>query len=435
MSSPTPFLELAHPNAQAAWITHAAVPAFVAGYALLEAVRTCRLQTAPGAPAYGRAPFNTVGHSAQRWTDRDRDIVTPANDLLYSNAWIDLRRGPAILTVPAQTGRYFVLELMDIYTNNFHNIGTRNVPTEGGRFALMREDDTSDPPAGTIAIRCPSSLVWLLGRVLVDDEADLPAARALQSGFAMQGSATPGAPASGAQWQQGGDPAMDFLANLARALHDFPPPASQRGVFDALAGAHVPLRADGRLDGLRPGVAEALQLAYEAAMRIVEGHTRSLSRAAGRVSTRLGRYGDDLMLRAATAFKGLGALAAEEAVYALTDFDHEGQPLHGAHTYRIRFEDGGQLPADAFWSISLYGADRCFAANPLGRHALGNRSPLEREADGSLVLHVSHQPPPGPQCNWLPAPDAPFYLILRMYHPQQRLFDGLYRFPAMERLA
>ncbi|MDM0047098.1 DUF1254 domain-containing protein [Variovorax dokdonensis] len=423
------------PNAQAAWVMHAAVPAMVAGYALLEAVRTCALQTAPGATAYGRAPFNHLGRSEQRWTDRDRDIVTPANDLLYSNAWIDLRRGPVVITVPRQTGRYFVLELMDIYTNNFHNIGTRNVPAEGGRFALMHAQDTSEPPIGSTVIRSPSSLVWLLGRVLVDDEADLPAARAFQAGFALQGSPAPQPPASVAQWQQGGDAALDFVANLARALHDFPPPPSQLGVFEALAGAHVPLRADGKLDGLRPGMAEALRQAHETALCLVEAHTRSHSRAPWRFSSRLGRYGDDLMLRAATAFKGLGALAVDEAVYAMTDFDHEGEPLHGRHTYRIRFEDGGALPADAFWSITLYGKDRYLAANAIGRHALGNRSQLQQEPDGSLVLHVSHAPAPGPQANWLPAPDGPFYLILRMYHPQQRLFDGHYLFPAMERLA
>ena len=105
----------------------------------------------------------------------------------------------------------------------------------------------------------------------------------------------------------------------------------------------------------------------------------------------------------------------------------------GAH--RIRFADGGALPADQFWSISLYGADRYFAANPLGRHALGNRSELERDADGALTLHVSHAPPPGPASNWLPAPPGAFYLILRLYHPQQRLLDGEYRLPPVERVA
>lgn len=206
-------------------------------------------------------------------------------------------------------------------------------------------------------------------------------------------------------------------------------------MFALLSSLHLKLGSDGALAGLRPGVAESLRAGHESAMQLIEAHTRSPSKAAWRYSTRLGRYGDDLMLRAATAFKGLGALAADEAIYASTDYDQEGQPLHGQRVYRLHFEDGGELPADAFWSITLYGQDRYLAGNALGRHALGNRSPLVRATDGSLELHVSHGEPPGPRQNWLPAPDGPFYLILRLYHPQRRLFEGRYRFPEMERIA
>ncbi|WP_213958996.1 DUF1254 domain-containing protein [Variovorax sp. dw_308] len=439
------FLELEHATPVEALSAHAAITAVIAGYPLLEAVRTCRVQTAgndggmPGATGYGRAPFNELGHSAQRWTDRDRDIVTPANDLLYTNAWIDLRRGPVVIEVPAQTGRYFVLELLDVYTNNFHNIGTRNSPREGSRFALMPPGDDSAPPAGCIAIACPSALVWLLGRVLVDDEADLPAARAFQAGFSLDTTFARApalaSPRSIAQWREGGDPALDFFANLLRAVQDFPPPSSQRGVFALLTSLHLQCADDGKLANLRPGVAQGLRQGHAAAMRLIEAHTRSPSKAAWRYSTRLGRYGDDLMLRAATAFKGLGALAADEAIYASVDYDHDGVALHGGHCYRLHFEDGGQLPADAFWSITLYDGDRYLASTSLGRHALGNRSPLVRNADGCLTLFISHQCPPGPEQNWLPAPDAPFYLVLRLYHPQQRLFDGQYRFPDVERVA
>jgi hypothetical protein len=442
MTAEEAFLTLEHPTPAAALASHAAISAVIAGYPLLESIRTCHVQTATahgaahaGVVGYGRAPLNVLGHSAERWTDRNRDIVTPANDLLYTNAWLDLRRGPVVVEVPAQTGRFFVLELLDVYTNNFHNIGPRNCPRDGGRFALMPPGDESEPPPGCIAISCPSALVWLLGRVLVDDDDDLPAARAFQAGFGLLAMPSPQLPASVAQWQEGGDPAMDFFSNLLRAVRDFPPPASQRGVFSMLASVHVRLAGDGRLADLRPGVAEGLRQGHAAAMRMIEAFTRSPSKAAWRYSTRLGRYGDDLMLRAATAFKGLGALAGDEAIYASADYDHDGQPLHGAHGYRLHFEDGGQLPADAFWSVTLYGMDRYLAANELGRHALGNRSPLVRETDGSLNLHISHRRPPGPQQNWLPAPDARFYLILRLYHPQKRLLDGQYRFPEVERVA
>ncbi len=197
MTNEDTFLTLEHATPASALAAYAAISAVIAGYPLLESLRTCRTQTtslptdSSVATGYGRAPLNVIGHSADRWTDRDRDIVTPANDLLYSNAWLDLRRGPVVIDVPAHTGRYFVLELLDVYTNNFHNIGTRNSPAEGGRFALMPPGDEGGPPAGCIALRCPSALVWMLGRVLVDDEADLPAARTFQAGFRLLGTATP----------------------------------------------------------------------------------------------------------------------------------------------------------------------------------------------------------------------------------------------------
>lgn len=235
----------------------------------------------------------------------------------------------------------------------------------------------------------------------------------------LQGTPATAPPASVARWQAGGDPALDFFANLARALADFPPPASQRGVFALHSGsAHVKADVEGHLKDLRPAVIEGLRQGYSAAMHMIEGHTRSPSKAAWRYSSRLGRYGDDLMLRAVTAWKGLGALAADVALYLNTEYDRDGQSLRGEHLYRLHFEDGGDLPADAFWSVTLYGEDRYLAANRLDRFALGNRSPLQRDADGGLSLYVSHREPPGPQSNWLPAPHGPFYLILRLYHPQ-----------------
>ena len=433
------FLTLEHRTPQAALAAYAAITAAIAGYPLLESLRTCHVQTAGSGPAgYGRAPFNALGHSDHRWTDRDRDIVTPANDLLYTNAWLDLRGGPVVIGVPPLTGRYFVLELLDAWTNNFLNIGLRNTPAEGGRFALLGPGvDRSSAPAGTVAVECPTSLVWLLGRVLVDSEADLPAARAFQTGFSVESGPLPAPPASVAMWQDDGDDrALAFFANLSRALVDFPPPASQEGVFALLRhSAHVRLGEAGALADLRPAVVEGLRQGHAAAMATIEGHTTSPSKAPWRYSTRLGHYGDDLMLRAATAFKGLGALAASEALYLVADYDSDGQPLHGAHVYRIRFEDGGDLPADAFWSVTLYGEDRYLAANPLQRFALGNRSALKRSSDGALEIMISSARPPGPESNWLPAPDGRFYLILRLYHPQQRMLQGQYRFPDLERVA
>ena len=337
--------------------------------------------------------------------------------------------------MPDTGERYFSLALMDAYTNNFHNIGTRNTAPGGERFALIGPGSDATVPEGTTPIHSPTALVWVLGRVLVDGDADEEAARGFQAGFRIDGPATPAPPPSVAQWQQGGDEVLDFFANLARALHDFPPPPSQRGVFDLLRGAHLRLSPDDKLGDLRPATLEGLRAAYATAMQTIEGMTRAASKAPWRYSTRLGRYGDDLMLRAATAWKGLGALAADEAIYAVTDYDDQGELLDGQRLYRLHFADGGQVPAGAFWSVTLYGEDRYLAPNPIGRYALGNRSPLQRNADGSLTLYVSQQPPPGPRENWLPAPAGGFYLNLRLYHPQPAFLDGSYRMPPLEHVA
>lgn len=212
------------------------------------------------------------------------------------------------------------------------------------------------------------------------------------------------------------------------------PPPSQRAPLELLAAANIALPPDGVLTGLRGAAIEGLRGAYREGMALIEGHTHTASRAPWRFSTRLGRFGSDYMLRAATAWKGIGALAADEAIYAPADYDQYGELLHGRNAYRIRFEDGGDLPVDAFWSLTVYGEDRFLAANPLGRHALGSCSGLERDTDGALTIHVGHRQPAAPASNWLPAPDAPFYLTLRLYHPQQRLLEGRYKLPPVERV-
>ena len=411
---------------------YTAVPAVVAGYPLLEALQACRRQAMAAEPGPGRAPFNRIAHSTRTWMHGDRDFNTPTVDLLYSNAWIDLRQGPVVLEIPARS-RFFVVQLLDVHTENFFNLGTRNVPAGGARYALLPPGaPASLAPAGTQAVPCPSALVWLLGRVIVDGAMDLSAARAVQEGFVLHGTAVGSPFPCLGQWTDTGDAALDFFANLSRALQDFPPPAALRAPLEMLSGLLPPGASP---SGLRPLVVDGLRGAWREAMALIEAHTHAASRAPWRFSTRLGRFGQDHMLRAATAWKGIGALAADEAIYAAADYDQHGDLLHGQHTFRIRFTDGGDLPADAFWSITLYGEDRFLPAVAPQRHALGSRSGLVKDADGSLSLHMGQRPPAGgPQSNWLPAPDAPFYLVLRLYHQQARLLEGRYAFPAVERL-
>lgn len=436
---PSPTVTPPFASPQGAYVAAMATPLVIAGYPLVETLRTCRVQTAVSkASGYGRAPFGQISASDHLWTHADRDIVTPANDLLYFCAWINLADAPALITVPPAGGRYFVIELLDAYTENFINLGIRNVPPQGARYVLHGPSTpaaatAAAAAAGAIATACPTSLVWLLGRVLVSGEADLAAAREYMERFTLDSRST--LPASVRLWQDSGDAAPDFFANLLHGMADFPAPAGG-GDLSALVTALGFKPGDGAAPaGANSRVQEGLRAAYAQGMHIIEAHTVSQTRKPWGYTTRLGRWNGSLLLRATTAMKGLGALCAEETIYAMADFDHEGEPLNGSHRYALRFASGGLPPADAFWSVSLYGADRYFVDHPARRHAVGDRTAgLTYDADGALTIPISHERPLSHAANWLPAPAAPFYLILRLYHPRAEVLSGRYVIPPVMRV-
>ncbi|MFO1195990.1 MAG: DUF1254 domain-containing protein [Burkholderiaceae bacterium] len=417
--------------------------AFVYGYPLVESFRTCRLQTrAPGEDAAtGRPLVDEVAHSPRPWTHEDRDIVTPANDLLYTTAWINLADGPRLLEVPAATsdpGRYFVLALYDAYTENFANLGPRNC-APGGETVVLVGPGAPDPDgfaAGRRVVRCPTDLVWLIARVVVGDGDDVVAARALQRRIAI--SPAPGTghgrrPDGVERWVgepietmaalvERGEPvaavAERFYANLCRALPEAPGRTEDQGMVAWFAKAELRPSKDFEWGNVDPLVREGLVEGLAEAVELVVSASRSRRASPWVVPTRGGRYGNDYLTRALTAYIGLGMLATDEAVYCPGHFDADGAPLVGSRRYTMRFAPDDTPPADAFWSVTLYDADRFLYGNEIGRHAIGDRTPgLRRDPDGGLTLVFSHARPQDAS-NWLPTPEGRFYLILRLYYPR-----------------
>ncbi|CAE6910751.1 hypothetical protein R69608_03505 [Paraburkholderia nemoris] len=417
-----------------AFVRMAAAPVAIYGYPLVEVIRTCAMHTSPGSTSSLRAPFNSIHASMRRWTHQDRDVVTPANDFLYLNAWIDLSDGPVVLDIPAvDEDRYYVIELLDAFTNNFVNLSPLNAGSSGKRYVLHREGEAAPASLNAEPIACPTPLVWMLGRVLVKGDNDLPEAQQAASGFALSGRDARGF-ACVRDWRVSAEPALDFFQNLFNALRDVSPRPDETALFGLLARADLCPGKSIDVETLSPFVRRGLQLAYEDAHRLITVHTESRGRRSWGYNLKLGRYGSDYLLRACTAMKGLGALSATEAVYAVADFDGAGEHLNGRHRYELYFPPGGLPPVHALWSISLYGADRFFVENPLARHAIGDRTEgLRYEADGGLRILIQHDAPPV-EANWLPAPSAQFYLILRLYQPAAAFLENRYEIPAVRNL-
>ena len=136
------------------------------------------------------------------------------------------------------------------------------------------------------------------------------------------------------------------------------------------------------------------------------------------------------------AYAGLGALPPEEAIYPSGLADMEGQPLNGASRYVLHFDQSQLPPMDAFWSLTMYGADQFFVDNPIHRYAIGDRDPLAYNADGSLDLYIQHASPGADkESNWLPAPaEGSLSMSLRLYLPRAEALDGRWTPPAIRRV-
>ena len=136
-------------------------------------------------------------------------------------------------------------------------------------------------------------------------------------------------------------------------------------------------------------------------------------------TTKTGIYGTDYLMRALITAIGLGANRPQDAVYPTSQKDAEGHAYDGAHKYVMRFPKGQLPPVSGFWSLTMYDADYFFVANPLNRYSISARQSLKTNPDGSTDLYVQNESPgKDKESNWLPAPDGPIYLVMRLYWPK-----------------
>lgn len=360
---------------------------------------------------------------------RHRAVTTPNNDTLYSTAQLDLSAGPVTLTLPSSGERYFSLALMDAYSNNFAVLGTRTTGPEGLRVRLVGPGEAAEGPR---VLRAPTNHVWALARILVEGPHDMEAAQAVQNGLTIQG---PDAPAPGpyaarnAGWQ-------DFFASAAALMAANPPPLTDTALIRAIAPLGLPEGFDptrfsqGDVAEIEAGIGEARQVARRGGLGGAE-----FEGGWSYPSPRLGDFDQDYHLRASVALGGLAALPPAEAMYMRAEGEGPSHLYDGTRAWRLHFPAGEALPVNSFWSLSLYEATPegqfFFTDNPLGRYAIGDRTPgLETNPDGSLDIWIGHEGPgPARESNWLPAPAGPFALFMRAYLPKPELLEGRYRLP------
>jgi len=418
----------------------------------MEITRKVTTNLPPGVKP-GLGPMNAFHHMRAFPDAKFREVVRPNFDTLYSSCWVDLSREPMVVSTEDSGGRYYLLPMLDMWSDVFAVPGKRTSGTGKGAWLVCPPGWSGQVPAGLERIDAPTRSLWLIGRTQCNGPKDYSATHNVQNGFRLVPLSRWGQPAVEEPFKP--DPTVDMKTPPLIQVDEMP--ASEYFALGAeLMKVHPPHITDWsqlsrlRRLGIEPGksfnfqaaspeVRAGLEQARKRALEVMKQKTATMARVTNgwQMNTdSMGVYGNYYLKRAIVAQVGLGANQPEDAIYPLCIGDASGQPLRGENKYRMHFSKAELPPVEAFWSVTMYDAQGFQVANPLNRFAIGDRDALKYNADGSLDLYIQSESP-GPQweSNWLPAPAQGILgVTMRLYAPKPEALDGRWNPPAIQRV-
>jgi hypothetical protein len=384
-----------------------------------------------------KAPFNTMFNEARVFTYKDTAVVTPNSDTPYSMIWLDLRAEPIVISVPAvEKERYYSVQLIDGNTYNYGYIGSRATGNEPGDYMVVGPDWKGDTPAGIKKVfQSTTPFALTVFRTQLFSADDMPNVVKIQAGYKAQPlSAFLNQPVPAAA------PKIDFLpattSGIKANFYEYLNAALQ---FVPVTSENKDIRAKLASIGIGPGKTfefKDLSLEHKAAVLLAmkEGDdkvTKYLDSGMKNINGwKVGAlfgdsafYNGDWLKRAAAAKGGIYGNDGIEAMYPMARDDADGNPLDGSkHNYTLTFAAGKLPPVNAFWSVTMYdGKSQLLIENPINRYLINSPMlpDMKKNDDGSLTLYIQKDSPgKDKEANWLPAPNGPIYLVMRLYWPK-----------------
>jgi hypothetical protein len=417
------------------------------GFPLLEFLRVEREETSVRCPdASGNAPINSFSNAKGFATAKDRTVVAPNTDTLYSIAHLDLGKGPITLSHPDMGKRYYSFEMLDPYTNVIAIPGTRENGGKAGRIEIRWSAKPGPKaPKGVEVIKSDYRRVWVIGRTLATDKADQLKARRLMAKYRLTlpngkertfpKGCRPGRPSKYPTPTDG----PRFIKDLNQALEENPPPSRDDPLLAKLKPLGVGPGLSPANAGLAPDVLAALYkgVGDEAAAlpgnARIDAYTQALQTQGWLLPpSNIGDYGTDYTFRAFIAVVGLGANTPDEAIYPTALADAGGSLFDGANSYLLTFPRGDAPPAKYFWSLTMYDSSGYLVPNAIDRYSIGpSHPPLATRPDGSIAIAIQRTRPTEAGVNWLPSPPGGFRLSLRLYGPSKAARTGKWRPPGV----
>ena len=406
---------------------------------------------------FGRGPMNVFHNVPAYPPASDKSVVRTNYDTLYSITYLDLLKEPVVVSVPDTAGRFYILPMLDMWTDVFASAGSRTTGTQAANFLVTppgwrpelrdRFIDELKLPKNTQRIDAPTPYVWIIGRTKTDGPADYEAVRKIQAGFNVTPLSDWGKTPRPVEFKV--DPSVDmktppreqvdtmavgrFFAYAAELMGQQPPHITDQPILAQMKKLGIEPGKPFDITKVDPIIAKGLDTAPEAGQKLMDWKLPTMARVVNGWSMNtdtMGVYGNYYLKRAIVTRLGLGANLPEDAIYPLNLADETGKPLDGSNKYTIHFDKGSTPPVNAFWSITMYDPEGNAYRNNLDRQAVSSWMPFVFNADGSLDVYFQNENPgKNKDANWLPSPKGGFNLTMRMYSPKAEALTGRWNPP------
>ncbi len=400
-----------------------------------------------------RAPINQFFHYRAFVDASDKSVVGFNVDNLYSLADLDLSKEPLVLFVPEMGNRFWLMQIIDAWNGVPAAPGSRTHGGKGGTFVIVGPDYKGELPKDMEVIKCPTNLVIIGGRTYCGGKSDYATVNKIQDQYKLVPLSQWGknyVPPANVPLKEGVDgttlvnkqftslTAEQFYKNLNRLMVNNPPYASDSAMVKKIEKIGIKPGADFSLSTFKPEIAKAIEEGYTEGYKAMMKESSQLGKIVNGWSLTydMGKYGTRYAYRAAWTYFGVGGNVLEDAFYPLAQTDADKNPLDAANKYTLTFTKDQIPPASAFWSLTMYDFDAYLVPNPLNRYALGDRSNLKSEKDGSLTIYLQNTSPgKDKESNWLPTPSSgKFKVALRLYIPKPEVTNGKWLPPAIKKV-
>lgn len=399
-----------------------------------------------------KAPWNHIANVPRVFTPADKAVQTPNSDTPYSWMGLDLRAEPIVLTLPPmEKKRYFSVQFTDAYTFNFDYLGTRTTGNNGGNYLVVGPNWKGvTPPGMKKVVHSETELVTVVYRTQLFNPADIDNVTKIQAGYKVQplsqflGTTLPAAPPAinfiKPLSPEDQKTSLEFFSILNFALQFCPTNPQEKGLMTRFAKIGVGAGKNFDPNALSPEMRTAIQQGMADAWIDFDGGVKRMAsgqlKAGDLFGTRAYMKGNYLNRMLGTI--GIYGNSKQEAMYPIYYVDADKQKLSGANRYTLRFAPGQLPPVNAFWSLTMYELPSSLLVdNSINRYLINSPMlpQLKRDSDGGLTLYIQNQSPgKEKEANWLPAPEGPFSMYLRLYWPKEEALSGGWTAPPVKRL-